>query len=114
MTPSGGLFRTPANDTLVDLPARSVVFPSVEEAMKNLDLFVPSVADAINSLDPLPRVDGRPDNRMIVNLDLKPMVEMQSKNNRILNEILFGVNRDRANRRFYTLRANIRHTKTSN
>ncbi|MFQ9503385.1 MAG: hypothetical protein ACLR1G_04770 [Alistipes indistinctus] len=27
MTPSGGLFRTPASDTLVDLPARSVVFP---------------------------------------------------------------------------------------
>ena len=112
MTPSGGLFRTPANDTLVDLPARSVVFPSVEEAMKNLDLFVPSVADAINSLDPLPKVGGRPDNRTIINLDLKPMVEMQSKNNRILNEILFGVNRDRANRRFYTLRANLRHTKT--
>lgn len=112
MTPSGGLFRTPANDTLVDLPAHSAVFPSVEEAMKNLDLLVPSVADAINSLDPLPKVGGRPENRTIVNLDLKPMVEMQSKNNRILNEILFGVNRDRANRRFYTLRANLRHTKT--
>lgn len=112
ITPSGGLFRTPANDTLVDLPARSVVFPSVEEAMKNLDLFVPSVADAINSLDPLPRVDGRPDSRTIVNLDLKPMVDMQSKNNRILNEILFGVNRDRANRRFYMTQANIRHIKS--
>ncbi|MFQ8804451.1 MAG: hypothetical protein ACLR8Y_04140 [Alistipes indistinctus] len=38
----------------------------------------------------------------------------QEKNTRVLNQILFGVNRDRANRRFYTLRANLRHTKTFN
>ena len=80
--------------------------------MKNLDLFVPSVVDAINSLDPLPKVDGGPDNRTIVNLDLKPMVEMQSKNNRLLQELIFGVNRDRANRRFYMTQANIRHIKS--
>ena len=110
MTPSGGLFRTPASDTLVDLPARSVVFPSVEEAMKNLDLFVPSVADAIDSLDPLPKIDSRPDNRTIINIDVDRIVNTQEKNTRVLNQILFGVNRDRANRRFYTLRANLRHT----
>ena len=114
MTPSGGLFRTPASDTLVDLPARSVVFPSVEEAMKNLDLFVPSVADAIDSLDPLPKIDSRPDNRTIINIDVDRIVNTQEKNTRVLNQILFGVNRDRANRRFYTLRANLRHTKTFN
>lgn len=114
MTPSGGLFRTPANDTLVDLPARSVVFPSVEEAMKNLDLFVPSVADAINSLDPLPKIDSRPDNRTIINIDVDRIVNTQEKNTRVLNQILSGVSRDRANRRFYTLRANLRHTKTFN
>lgn len=114
MTPSGGLFRTPASDTLVDLPARSVVFPSVEEAMKNLDLFVPSVADAIDSLDPLPKIDSRPDNRTIINIDVDKIVNTQEKNTRVLNQILFGVNRDRANRRFYTLRANLRHTKTFN
>ena len=114
MTPSGGLFRTPASDTLVDLPARSVVFPSVEEAMKNLDLFVPSVADAIDSLDPLPKIDSRPDNRTIINIDVDRIVNTQEKNTRVLNQILFGMNRDRANRRFYTLRANLRHTKTFN
>ena len=114
MTPSGGLFRTPASDTLVDLPARSVVFPSVEEAMKNLDLFVPSVADAIDSLDPLPKIDSRPDDRTIINIDVDRIVNTQEKNTRVLNQILFGVNRDRANRRFYTLRANLRHTKTFN
>ena len=114
MTPSGGLFRTPASDTLVDLPARSVVFPSVEEAMKNLDLFVPSVADAIDSLDPLPKIDSRPDNRTIINIDVDRIVNTQEKNTWVLNQILFGVNRDRANRRFYTLRANLRHTKTFN
>ena len=114
MTPSGGLFRTPASDTLVDLPARSVVFPSVEEAMKNLDLFVPSVADAIDSLDPLPKIDSRPDNRTIINIDVDRIVNTQEKNTRVLNQILFGVNRDCANRRFYTLRANLRHTKTFN
>ena len=114
MTPSGGLFRTPASDTLVDQPARSVVFPSVEEAMKNLDLFVPSVADAIDSLDPLPKIDSRPDNRTIINIDVDRIVNTQEKNTRVLNQILFGVNRDRANRRFYTLRANLRHTKTFN
>ena len=114
MTPSGGLFRTPASDTLVDLPARSVVFPSVEEAMKNLDLFVPSVADAIDSLDPLQKIDSRPDNRTIINIDVDRIVNTQEKNTRVLNQILFGVNRDRANRRFYTLRANLRHTKTFN
>ena len=100
--------------TLVDLPARSVVFPSVEEAMKNLDLFVPSVADAIDSLDPLPKIDSRPDNRTIINIDVDRIVNTQEKNTRVLNQILFGVNRDRANRRFYTLRANLRHTKTFN
>ena len=114
MTPSGGLFRTPASDTLVDLPARSVVFPSVEEAMKNLDLFVPSVADAIDSLDPLPKIDSRPDNRTIINIDVDRIVNTQEKNTRVLNQILFGMNRNRANRRFYTLRANLRHTKTFN
>ena len=114
MTPSGGLFRTPASDTLVDLHARSVVFPSVEEAMKNLDLFVPSVADAIDSLDPLPKIDSRPDNRTIINIDVDRIVNTQEKNTRVLNQILFGMNRDRANRRFYTLRANLRHTKTFN
>ena len=114
MTPSGGLFRPPASDTLVGLPARSVVFPSVEEAMKNLDLFVPSVADAIDSLDPLPKIDSRPDNRTIINIDVDRIVNTQEKNTRVLNQILFGVNRDRANRRFYTLRANLRHTKTFN
>ena len=114
MTPSGGLFRTPASDTLVDLPARSVVFPSVEEALKNPALFVPSVADAIDSLDPLPKIDSRPDNRTIINIDVDRIVNTQEKNTRVLNQILFGVNRDRANRRFYTLRANLRHTKTFN
>lgn len=50
MTPSADCSALRASDTLVDLPARSVGLPFVEEAMKNLDLFVPSVADAIDSI----------------------------------------------------------------
>ena len=51
--------------------------------MKNLDLFVPSVADAIDSLDPLPKIDSRPDNRTIINIDVDRIVNTQEKKTRV-------------------------------
>lgn len=110
-TPGGGLYKTPATDTLVSLPKHSVVYPSVEAAMKDIDAITPRLDDAMQLL---PRLNGTRHEGTVINFDVDKITSAQDRSTRVLNQILYGVNKDRANRRYYAMKANIRHTKTMN
>lgn len=110
-TPGGGLYQTPSTDTLVNLPKHSVVYPSVEAAMKDIDAITPRLDDAMQLL---PRLNGTRHEGTVINFDVDKITSAQDRSTRVLNQILYGVNKDRANRRYYAMKANIRHTKTMN
>lgn len=110
-TPGGGLYQTPATDTLVSLPKHSVVYPSIEAAMKDIDAITPRLDDAMQLL---PRLNGTRQEGTVINFDVDKITSAQDRSTRVLNQILYGVNKDRANRRYYAMKANIRHTKTMN
>lgn len=110
-TPGGGLYKTPATDTLVSLPKHSVVYPSIEAAMKDIDAITPRLDDAMQLL---PRLNGTRQEGTVINFDVDKITSAQDRSTRVLNQILYGVNKDRANRRYYAMKANIRHTKTMN
>lgn len=110
-TPGGGMYKTPATDTLVNLPKHSVVYPSVEAAMKDIDTITPRLED---SMQLLPRLNGTRHEGTVINFDVDKITSAQDRSTRVLNQILYGVNKDRANRRYYAMKANIRHTKTMN
>lgn len=110
-TPGGGMYKTPATDTLVNLPKHSVVYPSVEAAMKDIDAITPRLDDAMQLL---PRLNGTRHEGTVINFDVDKITSAQDRSTRVLNQILYGVNKDRANRRYYAMKANIRHTKTMN
>lgn len=110
-TPGGGMYKTPATDTLVSLPKHSVVYPSVEAAMKDIDAITPRLDDAMQLL---PRLNGTRHEGTVINFDVDKITSAQDRSTRVLNQILYGVNKDRANRRYYAMKANIRHTKTMN
>lgn len=110
-TPGGGMYKTPATDTLVNLPKHSVVYPSIEAAMKDIDAITPRLDDAMQLL---PRLNGTRHEGSVINFDVDKITSAQDRSTRVLNQILYGVNKDRANRRYYAMKANIRHTKTMN
>lgn len=110
-TPGGGMYKTPATDTLVNLPKHSVVYPSIEAAMKDIDAITPRLDDAMQLL---PRLNGTRHEGTVINFDVDKITSAQDRSTRVLNQILYGVNKDRANRRYYAMKANIRHTKTMN
>lgn len=110
-TPGGGMYKTPATDTLVSLPKHSVVYPSIEAAMKDIDAITPRLDDAMQLL---PRLNGTRHEGTVINFDVDKITSAQDRSTRVLNQILYGVNKDRANRRYYAMKANIRHTKTMN
>lgn len=110
-TPGGGMYKTPATDTLVSLPKHSVVYPSVEAAMKDIDAITPRLDDAMQLL---PRLNSTRQEGTVINFDVDKITSAQDRSTRVLNQILCGVNKDRANRRYYAMKANIRHTKTMN
>lgn len=110
-TPGGGLYQTPSTDTLVNLPKHSVVYPSIEAAMKDIDAITPRLDDAMQLL---PRLNGTRHEGTVINFDVDKITSAQDRSTRVLNQILHGVNKDRANRRYYAMKANIRHTKTMN
>ena len=110
-TPGGGMYKTPATDTLVSLPKHSVVYPSIEAAMKDIDAITPRLDDAMQLL---PRLNGTRHEGSVINFDVDKITSAQDRSTRVLNQILYGVNKDRANRRYYAMKANIRHTKTMN
>lgn len=110
-TPGGGLYQTPSTDTLVNLPKHSVVYPSIESAMKDIDAITPRLED---SMQLLPRLNGTRHEGTVINFDVDKITSAQDRSTRVLNQILYGVNKDRANRRYYAMKANIRHTKTMN
>lgn len=110
-TPGGGMYKTPATDTLVSLPKHSVVYPSIEAAMKDIDAITPRLED---SMQLLPRLNGTRHEGTVINFDVDKITSAQDRSTRVLNQILYGVNKDRANRRYYAMKANIRHTKTMN
>lgn len=110
-TPGGGMYKTPATDTLVNLPKHSVVYPSIEAAMKDIDAITPRLDDAMQLL---PRLNGTRHEGTVINFDVDKITSAQDRSTRVLNQILCGVNKDRANRRYYAMKANIRHTKTMN
>jgi hypothetical protein len=110
-TPGGGMYQTPATDTLVSLPKHSVVYPSIEAAMKDIDAITPRLDDAMQLL---PRLNGTRHEGTVINFDVDKITSAQDRSTRVLNQILYGVNKDRANRRYYAMKANIRHTKTMN
>lgn len=110
-TPGGGLYQTPSTDTLVNLPKHSVVYPSIESAMKDIDAITPRLED---SMQLLPRLNGTRHEGTVINFDVDKITTAQDRSTRVLNQILHGVNKDRANRRYYAMKANIRHTKTMN
>lgn len=110
-TPGGGMYKTPATDTLVSLPKHSVVYPSIEAAMKDIDAITPRLDDAMQLL---PRLNGTRHEGSVINFDVDKITSAQDRSTRVLNQILYGVNKDRASRRYYAMKANIRHTKTMN
>lgn len=110
-TPGGGLYQTPSTDTLVNLPKHSVVYPSIEAAMKDIDAITPRLED---SMQLLPKLNGTRHEGTVINFDVDKITTAQDRSTRVLNQILHGVNKDRANRRYYAMKANIRHTKTMN
>lgn len=110
-TPGGGLYQTPSTDTLINLPKHSVVYPSIEAAMKDIDAITPRLED---SMQLLPRLNGTRHEGTVINFDVDKITTAQDRSTRVLNQILHGVNKDRANRRYYAMKANIRHTKTMN
>lgn len=110
-TPGGGMYQTPATDTLVSLPKHSVVYPSIEAAMKDIDAITPRLED---SMQLLPRLNGTRHEGTVINFDVDKITSAQDRSTRVLNQILYGVNKDRASRRYYAMKANIRHTKTMN
>lgn len=108
-TPSGKLFKTPATDTLVNIPTNSVVYPSVEAALKDIETMMPLMS---NSMAALPNIKKQSKEQININFDIDKITSAQDRSTRVLNQILYGVNKERAVRRYYALKANIQHIKT--
>lgn len=108
-TPSGKIFKTPATDTLVNIPTNSVVYPSVEAALKDIETMMPLMS---NSMAALPNIKKQSKEQITINFDIDKITSAQDRSTRVLNQILYGVNKERAIRRYYALKANIQHIKT--
>ena len=96
-TPRGEFFKTPASSTVVDLPAHSVVYPSVKDAIENMQT--------------LPIIGRNDETNKPIVFRSEQLEMLNGRVDRLLKEVIFNMRLDREMQRYYYKKSRIVHPK---